>query len=197
MKKIILASQSPRRKELLELLNIPFVVHPSNIEEVVNEESYPFQVVESLALQKANDVASNYHNGIIIGTDTIVVYEHNILGKPKDENDAFEMLKLLQGQAHEVYSGLAIIDADTGKSIVSHRVTKVFMYPLSDDDIVFYLNTKEPLDKAGSYGIQGVGSIFIEKIEGDYFNVVGLPLSLLRKQLLEFGVNITRDLIRS
>lgn len=193
MKKIILASQSPRRKELLQLLNIPFVVHPSDVEEKVNSDFLPYQVVESLALQKANDVATYYHEGIIIGTDTIVVHNEKILGKPKDETDAFNILKQLQGQAHEVYSGLALIDASTNRTLVSHRMTKVFMYPLSDDDIKFYIETNEPMDKAGAYGIQGLGSVFIEKIDGDYFNVVGLPLSLLREELLKIGISITRD----
>lgn len=181
----------------MQLLNIPFVVHPSDIEEKINPEHLPFQIVESLALQKAKDVASTYCDGIIIGTDTIVVYKKKVLGKPKDEIDAFSMLKQLQGQAHEVYSGLALIDANTGKAIVSHRMTKVYMCSLSDDDIKFYINTNEPMDKAGSYGIQGIGSIFIEKIEGDYFNVVGLPLSLLREQLMSFDISITRSLLKN
>ncbi len=195
MKKIVLASKSPRRKELLELLGISFFVHPSNAEEKYNKGALPYEIVEQLALAKAKDVSSNYDDAIIIGTDTIVVYEGSILGKPKNKIEAFDMLKQLQGHTHQVFSGLALIDSATGKSIVSHRVTKVHMYPLTDSQINFYINTEEPLDKAGSYGIQGIGSLFIEKIEGDYFNVVGLPLSLLRELLMSIDVDIIKDLM--
>lgn len=196
MKKIVLASKSPRRKELLESLGINFTIHPSDAEEKINKDALPWEIVEHLALTKAKDVSSYYNDEIIIGTDTIVVYRNTILGKPKNEMDAFNMLKQLQGQVHQVFSGLALINTSNGDSIVSHRMTTVHMYPLTDREIHFYVNTKEPLDKAGSYGIQGIGSLFIKKIEGDYFNVVGLPLSLLRELLMVFEVDIVKDLIQ-
>lgn len=194
MRKIVLASKSPRRKELLEMLGFTFFVHPSSADEIYNKDALPNEIVEQLALGKAKDVSSNYDDAIIIGTDTIVVYEGNVLGKPKDKNDAFDMLKSLQDDVHQVYSGLALVDSFTGKSIVSHRLTKVYMYPLSDCQIKSYVNTGEPLDKAGSYGIQGLGSLFIEKIEGDYFNVVGLPISLLRELLMFMDIDIIKGI---
>ncbi len=193
MKKIVLASKSPRRKELLEILGLSFFVHPSTAEEIYNKDALPHEIVEQLALAKAKDVSSNYDDAIIIGTDTIVVYEKSILGKPRDKNDAIKMLKILQGNMHQVYSGLALIDCATNKSIVSHRITKVYMYPLTDSQIMSYVNTDEPLDKAGSYGIQGIGSLLIEKIEGDYFNVVGLPLSLLRELFMSMDIDIIKE----
>lgn len=194
MKKIILASSSPRRKELLELIGIPFIVDPSQAEEIIDELLTPKEVVESLALLKAKDVAKRYPEGIIIGADTIVVLDNEILGKPVSHADAFNSLQKLQGKAHQVYSGVAIINAKTNQSCVCHQATKVFMSPLNEAEIHHYIATGEPMDKAGSYGIQGIGAVFIEKIEGDYFNVVGLPLSLLRKQLKDFQINLVTDL---
>ncbi|MGD9677323.1 MAG: nucleoside triphosphate pyrophosphatase [Vulcanibacillus sp.] len=196
MKKIVLASKSPRRKELLESIGLNFTVHSSDAEEVFKNDALPWEVVEQLALMKAESISFHYNDAIIIGADTIVVYEDTILGKPKNEMEAFEMLKKLQGQIHQVFSGLALINTSTGFFLVSHRMTKVHMNPLTDDEIHFYINTKEPLDKAGSYGIQGIGSLFIEKIEGDYYNVVGLPLSLLKELLTSLKVDIVKDLIQ-
>ncbi|OEF98047.1 hypothetical protein BHF71_03230 [Vulcanibacillus modesticaldus] len=195
MKKIILASSSPRRKELLELIKIPFTVHPSKAEEVIEKDASPEDVVEQLAMIKAKEVSSYYQDGIIIGGDTIVVYNDVILGKPKDEEEAFSMLKMLQGNVHQVYSGVALVDAKTGKSLAAHQVTNVYMSSLTDDEINLYIKTKEPMDKAGSYGIQGYGALFIEKIEGDYFNVVGLPLSLLKTLFEKFGINIMKGIL--
>ena len=196
MKKIVLASKSPRRKELLESIGINFTVHSSDAEEEFNNDALPWEVVEQLALMKAESISFHYNDAIIIGADTIVVYEDTILGKPKNEMEAFNMLKQLQGQVHQVFSGLALINTSTGVFLVSHRMTKVHMYPLTDDEIHFYISTNEPMDKAGSYGIQGIGSLFIEKIEGDYYNVVGLPLSLLRQLLTSLKVDIVKDLIQ-
>jgi len=194
-KQIILASASPRRKELLELLKIPFQIHPSDVEEKVEEDILPYELAEQLSLIKAKDVAAQYQEGIVIGADTIVVLDDQILGKPSGEKEAFEMLSKLQGRQHEVFSGVTLIDAKTGKTLTSHQKTTVFMQPLSKAEIESYIRTKEPLDKAGSYGIQGIGSLFIERIEGDYFNVVGLPLSLLHSLLKELGVHMIKDLM--
>lgn len=197
MEQIVLASSSPRRKELLTLIGIPFKVHPSQKEEHIDDNDSPNEIVEKLALMKAKDIAQNYSEGLIIGADTIVVKDGKVLGKPTDKTEAFKMLTLLQGQVHQVYSGIALIDAKTGKYEVSHQVTKVFMKDLTSEEIHAYIGTKEPLDKAGAYGIQGIGALFIDKIEGDYFNVVGLPLSKLETMLKAFGVNVFKDLIHS
>ena len=195
MRKIILASSSPRRKELLELVGIPFNIHPSDVIEKMDDDLEPSQIVEQLALQKAKDVAKYYDEEIIIGADTIVVLQGQILGKPINEEDAFRILKQLQGKPHLVYSGIALIDSKTGRSQTNHQVTKVFMSSLTDEEILSYIQTKEPMDKAGAYGIQGIGAIFIEKIEGDYFNVVGLPLSLLNSFLKSFDVDVMADFV--
>jgi len=197
MKKIILASASPRRKELLELIGIPFSVVPSTAEEVIKEGLTPAEIVESLSLMKAQSVSDNLQDGLVIGSDTIVVLDGEILGKPLNEDDAFKTLQKLQGRAHYVFSGVAVIEAETGRKKVSHQVTKVYMCELTDEEIADYIATKEPMDKAGSYGIQGLGAINIEKIEGDFFNVVGLPLALLKTLLNYFDIKIMRDYART
>jgi len=197
MKKIILASASPRRKELLELIGIPFSVVPSTAEEVIKEGLTPAEIVESLSLMKAQSVSDNLQDALVIGSDTIVVLDGEILGKPLNEDDAFKTLQKLQGRAHYVFSGVAVIEAETGRKKVSHQVTKVYMCELTDEEIADYIATKEPMDKAGSYGIQGLGAINIEKIEGDFFNVVGLPLALLKTLLNYFDIKIMRDYART
>ncbi len=197
MEKIILASSSPRRKELLHLIGVSFTVTPSNVNEVVEEGVLSSQIVEQLALLKARAVSASHKEGIIIGADTIVVFNGEILGKPNSKKEAHRMLKRLQGNTHEVFSGVAVLNALTGKYLVSHQVTKVYMKTLTDDEINAYIDTNEPMDKAGSYGIQGIGALFIEKIDGDYFNVVGLPLSLLSKLLTSFGINVLTDLVHT
>ncbi|KIL41018.1 septum formation protein Maf [Gordoniibacillus kamchatkensis] len=187
---IILASSSPRRKELLSGLKIPFITHPSAEDEDVTEGTPPQKIVEILALRKAKSVASHYENGLIIGSDTIVVLENDVLGKPKDHNDAFNMLSKLQGQLHTVFTGLAIVNAKSGQSKVSYNSTEVKIKSLTNDQIRRYIATGEPDDKAGSYAIQGIGATLVEKINGDYFTVVGLPVGLLSDMLSEFGVNV-------
>lgn len=194
MEKIILASYSPRRKELLELIGLDFAIHPSGVKEEITSAS-PSAIVEELALLKAKDVAEKYQKGFIIGADTIVVHNDQILGKPSDEDSAFTMLSQLQGDVHYVYSGLAIINASTGQTLVSHQVTRVFMKSMSEEEINAYIKTKEPLDKAGAYGIQGFGSMIIERIEGDYFNVVGLSLSLLESMFKSLNINLLTDVM--
>ncbi len=181
---IILASASPRRKELLSLLDIPFKTMVSDADETI-DTSLPFYfIAESLSLKKAAAVAKNVReHALIIGADTIVVTDNKILGKPKDEQDAFNMLKELSGKWHSVISGVTVLDNITAKSESFYVETKVKFSELSDEEINTYIKTKEPMDKAGAYGIQGKGSKFIEKIEGDYFNVVGLPVHALYKVL--------------
>jgi len=190
---IILASSSPRRKELLQLVGIPFQVHASHVNEEFDENLSPEKIVEALAYRKAEDVSRYYNKGLIIGSDTIVVLDQRILGKPKDPQEAFSMLNELQGRSHYVYSGVAIIDSQAKKIRVSHQKTEVWIRPLSDTEIRAYVDTKEPLDKAGSYGIQGIGAILVERIEGDFFNVVGLPLVLLQDMLKQFNISILNE----
>ncbi|MCT4688921.1 Maf family protein [Vallitalea sp.] len=190
MKNIILASKSPRRKELLERLNLDFDVKVSNLDEDRFEQDLPWEFVEKLAYEKANSVSKLVDNdSLVIGCDTVVVYEDKILGKPKDTIQARDYLKKLSGKKHLVYSGIAILNMNSNNNYISHEVTEVYMKELNEEEITCYINTGEPLDKAGAYGIQGVGSIFIEKINGDYYNVMGLPLNKLYKGLSKLGVN--------
>lgn len=189
---LILASASPRRKELLSNLNIDFKIITSKIEELISESENPSTVAMSLSFQKALSVANNVNeNDIVIGADTIVVLDGEILGKPIDEKDAFNMIKKLSGKYHEVITGISVVRLSDNKKIIDQEITKVKMKKLDIDKINRYINTKEPLDKAGSYGIQGYGSLLVEKIEGDYFNVVGLPVGKLEEILCKhFDINI-------
>jgi septum formation protein len=189
-KQIILASSSPRRRELMAGLGIDFTVQPSLEDEDVPAGTAPAQMVEMLSLRKAQSSARGFQQGLVIGSDTIVVLNDRILGKPSDENDAFSMLSQLQGRIHTVYSGVAVVEAGTGKYKTAHQFTKVKMRTLSEEKIRRYIKTGEPMDKAGAYAIQGLGATLVESIEGDYFTVVGLPLSLLSDMLAEFGVEV-------
>lgn len=190
---LILASSSPRRQELIRTLNIPYVIQASEVDESTPKDWSPAQIVEELALRKAakvKDELGGQTKGIVIGADTIVVLDYRVLGKPKDAEDAASMLNLLQGKTHQVYSGVACMDAATGETIVSHRITHVRMKSLSAEQIASYVASGEPSDKAGAYGIQGLGATIVDSIEGCYFNVVGLPLSLLSDMLAKMGVNV-------
>lgn len=187
--KIILASQSPRRKELLSQIGLEFECMPSDKEEKVNSDN-PEDVVKELSKQKAEDIASKCHGdfGLIIGADTVVSYGGKILGKPKDDDDAKRMLSMLQSHRHQVYTGVMLILPD--KEITFSECTDVYMYPMSQDRIEKYVATGEPGDKAGAYAIQGKCAAFVEKIEGDYNNVVGLPVSAIVKALSDEGIDI-------
>lgn len=189
---IILASGSPRRRELLSLLGLPFEVITSEADESTPPDWTPEQIVRNLALRKAEAVvpAASERNAVIVGSDTIVVLDDNVLGKPVDELDSKDMLTRLQGRQHKVYTGVACIGLPDGKTIVDHRVTSVTMRAMTEEDIAAYIATGEPVGKAGSYAIQGLGSTLVEQIEGCYFNVVGLPLSLLGEMLSEFGITV-------
>ncbi|MDO4621543.1 MAG: Maf family protein [Eubacteriales bacterium] len=195
MKKIILASQSPRRLQLLQQTGLEVEVIPSNIEEVITETE-PAKVVEELSAQKcesvAADAAAAEGGRIFLGSDTVVVLDQEILGKPSDEEDAFHMLKKLAGRMHQVYTGVTMIRKDSAhgqEKITFHVCTDVYVYPLSDREIRDYIATGEPMDKAGAYGIQGIFSRHIEKINGDYYNVVGLPVSAVWEQLKKWEVD--------
>jgi len=190
MKKIILASASPRRVELLNKLGLRFMQKVSSVSEDEAENLPPIRLVEKLALDKAKDVARRIDGGVVIGADTAVVFEDRILGKPADFCEAVEMLKMLSGNTHEVISGIALVDAETGKYLVEHELTEVSFRDLTVEEIENYVRTGEPMDKAGAYGIQGIGAILVRGIRGCYNNVVGLPLTKLVEMLGRFGVDI-------
>lgn len=187
---IILASASPRRCELMKQAGFEFTVIPSNVNEQL-EEASPDKLVEELAFLKANDVyqqiKSDYKGKdfIVIGADTIVYYDKEVLGKPADEQEAFDMLKMLSDRTHQVYTGIAIIVKSNGEKQTQllHEKTDVTLYPISDYELKDYIATKDPLDKAGAYGIQGPFAVHIKEIHGDYNNVVGLPIARLYQVL--------------
>ncbi|WP_191560721.1 Maf family protein [Metabacillus idriensis] len=185
---LILASSSPRRKELLENVKVPFKVVVSDVEEVVDPMLPPSEIVMSLAEQKAAAVADRFKESFVLGADTVVVYEGNILGKPENTEDAKRMLTALSGNAHQVLTGVAIIFQN--EKIVFYEQTDVTFWPLTEDEIENYILTEEPMDKAGSYGIQGLGSLFVKEIKGDYFTVVGLPVSRTVKELRTAGFKV-------
>jgi len=190
VKKIILASKSPRRQELLNQIGIPYEVVASKVDEKCVGDLPPDQLVEALAKIKAEDVAKNLplkqEDFLVIGADTIVVLDNKILGKPISSVDAKNMLQSLSGKMHKVYTGVAIIDTKSSTWEVFTQKTKVYMKTMTLEEIEAYVLTKEPLDKAGSYGIQGKGGVFVEKIEGDYFSVMGLPIGKLYDYLKKF-----------
>ncbi len=187
---IILASASPRRTELLKQAGFTFTVIPSSIEEQRTETS-PDKLAEDLAFQKAEDVYQSVKQDytgkdfMVIGADTIVYYDGEVLGKPADEQEAFDMLKMLSDRTHQVYTGLAIIlkKADEKQIYLMHERTDVTFYPISDHELKDYIATGDPLDKAGAYGIQGPFAVHVKKINGDYNNVVGLPIARLYQSL--------------
>ena len=192
--KIILASTSPRRRELLSSLDIPFEIIQPNVDEEAFDLSHlsPAEVVKFLSRTKAQEVFKHRTDALVIGADTIVVLANGeVLGKPKHEDDAFRMLKALQNTAHEVYSGITVFQPSEDPArppfISDALCTKVFMRSLSDTEIRAYIATGEPMDKAGAYAIQGVGSTLIERIDGCYFNVVGMSLYLLHRIFTKLG----------
>lgn len=205
MSQIILASQSPRRKELLEQIGLEFEICPAKGEEIITK-SIPEEVVMELSKQKAEEIAalvSSYGENhkeittpsdiLVIGADTVVAYDGKILGKPKDEADAKRMLSMLAGNIHSVFTGVTLVFIDksgrTGE-VVFYEKTDVKMHEMTDTEIERYISTGEPMDKAGSYGIQGKGAIYIEKIDGDYNNVVGLPITRIYQELKKIGIDI-------
>ncbi|MDO5390468.1 MAG: Maf family protein [Eubacteriales bacterium] len=187
MKKIILASASPRRKELLEQIGLSFQIEPARGEEHITSV-IPREVVEELSYQKAMEVAQLHkeEDTLILGADTIVVYDDKIMGKPSDEEDAKEMLRKLSGRTHCVFTGVtAVLWTNQKKTVRTFsEKTEVTFYPMSEEEIMFYVKTKEPMDKAGAYGIQGIGAKYIQAICGDYNNVVGLPVARLYQEVL-------------
>ena len=188
--RFILASASPRRKELLEQIGVKFDILPATGEEVITKE-LPGEVVMELAKQKAEEVAKTAgEDALVLGADTVVAYEGKILGKPKDEADALRMLTMLSGKEHEVYTGVALIDNRDQSMENFFERTKVTMYPVSEEEIRDYIAGGEPMDKAGAYAIQGLGAKFIQKIEGDYNNVVGLPIGRIYQEIKRKSIEI-------
>ncbi len=187
-KKIILASASPRRKELLSQIGVTFEIIKAEKEEHITS-SIPTEVVKELSMQKAKEVAAKCDGSIIIGADTIVAMEGQILGKPKDRADAMRMLRLLQGKKHQVITGVTVLLGST-KTLSFAEVTDVSLYPMTDAQIERYIATKEPMDKAGAYGIQGRFAAYVRGIEGDYNNVVGLPIGRLYQEVLSVGIDL-------
>ena len=182
---LILASASPRRKELLEQLQWEFVVQVSEKEELITSTK-PDLVVEELSKMKAEDVFQQIEGDIIvIGADTIVAMENHILGKPKDKQQACEMLQMLQDASHDVYTGVTICmrEGNQSKKITFHEKTTVTFYSMTDQEIRWYVDTKEPMDKAGAYGIQGLGGSYVKEINGDYNTVVGLPMARVYQEM--------------
>lgn len=209
---VILASASPRRQELLHKIGLQFNVQPANVQEKMPDGITPTSGVRLLAQAKAVDVAARYPQAIIIGADTVVVCDNRVLGKPADRQEAAQMLRLLSGRSHKVITGVAVVgpvnmaeekvDSDkytikhisagaegaNSQVLVTHEVTIVYFRELTNRQIAAYVATDEPLDKAGAYGIQGRAGLFVSRIEGCYFNVVGLPVSKVAQMLSYFGI---------
>ncbi|NQT50313.1 septum formation protein Maf [Candidatus Kuenenbacteria bacterium] len=190
MKQIILASTSPRRQEIMSKTGLKFKVIPSNYEEDMTLKLTPIKLAKLLSRGKAQSIAKKYQNHIIIGADTFVVLEKKLLGKPKSPAEAKTMLKAISGKILLIVTGFTIIDTESGKSISKATETKVHIKKLSNSEIINYVKTKEPLDKAGAFGVQEMGAVIIKKIEGDFYNVMGLPIFDLAQELKKFGINI-------
>ena len=185
--RVILASASPRRQELLKQIGISFEVMPSQKEEKA-DFSEPEKLVEALSAQKAEDIREQAADdtALVIGADTVVCCDGRVLGKPKDEEDACRMLSMLQGRKHQVYTGVTLCRGR--ERLTFSERTEVEFYPMSREQILFYISTKEPMDKAGAYGIQGLGAMWVKGIEGDYNNVVGLPVGRLYQEMTARGL---------
>ena len=187
---IVLASASPRRKELLENIGLKFTVDPVEIDEVMTVGLKPAGLAKALSLRKARAAAVRNADSIIIAADTFGVLDGMILGKPLDERHARKMLKELSGRCHSVITGFTVIDSATGSAVSRAVETRVYFRKFGRVEIARYVKTGEPLDKAGAYAIQGLGALLVERIEGDYYNVMGMPLCALAAVLRRFGVTL-------
>ena len=190
LKNLVLASQSPRRKELFENLRIPFTVSPSDAEEVHPEGHKPSAIVIENAVRKAETIGSRFPDSFIIGADTIVWLENTVLTKPADFAEAKKFLNRLAGNTHTVYTGVVVLDSSSGRIESGYCATDVTFRPMSASDIDTYIRAIHPYDKAGGYAIQGFGSLVVEKINGCYFNVMGLPIHLVDTLLRRFNVSL-------
>jgi len=187
---IVLASASPRRQELLRRIGLRFTVDPSDCREDGHLDLGPCERARQVSLEKARAVAASHSNALVIAADTFIVSEGQVLGKPHTPDEARRMLKSLSGCSHTAITGFTILDTTDGKALSQAVETRIYVRELSEREIDSYVSSGEPLDKAGAYAIQGLGSVLIDRIEGDYNNVVGLPLSALAEALKSFGVNI-------
>ncbi|NLK51865.1 MAG: septum formation inhibitor Maf [Syntrophomonadaceae bacterium] len=188
--KLILASASPRRAEILTKVGLKFSVCVVNVDEAVAVESNPANLVSSLALRKAQAVANTMSSGLVLGADTVVVLDNEVLGKPASPAEAEQMLHRLSGRVHRVFTGVALIDKVQSRTLMAVETTRVYFRPLSVLEIKAYVATGEPMDKAGAYGIQEKGAVLVERIEGCYFNVVGLPVVKVIQMLSQLGFNL-------
>jgi septum formation protein len=189
-RKIILASSSPRRKELLAKTGLKFVVDPSDYEEDMSLKMKPIEIAKVLSRGKAESVAKRHENAVVIGADTFIAYKGELLGKPHTPGKATAMLKKLSGKAHSVITGFTIIDTKTGKTVSRAVESKVYFKKMTPREIAAYVKTGEPLERAAGYAIQEIGSIFIRRIEGDFFGIMGLPVYELVQELKRFGIDI-------
>jgi len=190
MRAIVLASASPRRKQLLEQLGLKFIVNPSECSEELSADSEPHSLARAISLEKAKRVVSRHKDAVVIAADTFGVFEGHIIGKPRNAAEARDILTALSGRCHSVVTGFSVADTRTGRITTSSVETRVFMKCLTPVEIDAYVKSGEPLDKAGAYAIQGLGATIVERIEGDFFNVVGLPLFALCRILEEFDIKI-------
>jgi septum formation protein len=192
MRKIILASASPRRRELLEMTGLQFTVCVSDYKEDLDLKLKPRALARFLSLKKAENVAGRHRDAIIIAADTFIVFKDRLLGKSHTDEEAGKMLQMLNGKMHCVLTGFTIIDTGSNKALSRSVATRVYFKKLGREEISSYVKSGEPLDKAGAYAIQGLGAALIDKIDGDYFNVVGLPLNALKENLKKFGVGFAK-----
>lgn len=184
MNKIILASKSPRRKQIMEMLNIPFEIIVADIDEKINQNNDLVKEIENISFLKALKVFNDHKDAIVIGADTIVVVNNEVLGKPKDEEDAKRMLELLQNNKHHVITGVTILSNNQSETF--SNISEVYFNSIDDKEIEEYIKTGEPMDKAGAYAIQGLGAKFIKKIDGDFYSIMGLPVSDINIRLKKY-----------
>jgi septum formation protein len=189
-KAIILASASPRRKALMDLIGLEFTVDTGSYEETMDIDLPPSKLAKFLSLKKAEAVTSRHRNAVIVAADTFIVFHGELMGKPRDAEEARKMLRKLSGKTHSVITGYTIIDTEHKRELSRAVETKVTFRRITGKEIDAYVRSKEPLDKAGAYAIQGLGAVFVRRIEGDYFNVIGLPLNSLVESLKGFGISI-------
>jgi len=192
---LILASSSPRRRQLLGYLGVKFEVIPSHFEEIVDQSLTPAEVVVDLSIAKAQEIAekigaSTIGATVVLGADTVVVLDGQMIGKPDSRQQAVEMLSQLSGQCHEVFTGVALIELPGRRVTSAYQVSKVYMRTIEPSEIQSYVETGEPMDKAGAYALQGIGSVFVEKIEGCFTNIIGLPVPLVVQLLRGLGIEI-------
>jgi len=187
---IVIASGSPSRRGMLRRLGFKLRMIPSSIPEKHGFTDKPEEFATSLALTKARSVAEKLRSGIVIGLDTVIVHEGEILSKPTNEDDAIEMLKRLSGSTHRILTGIAIMDIETGRQLVDYELSKVKMRKLTEEEIRQYVSTGEPIGKVGAYAIQGAGSVLVDRLDGCYYNIAGLPISKLATMMKSFGKNL-------